>query len=88
MADTVKSSNDLSVGLEYTDTDNKTKTIYLKVPNPRNNITETEIRNAMNTFINAQIVKDPEGQAFSTTSVSTAYTVNEQKISLDVGWNG
>lgn len=88
MSDTVKSSNDLSVGLEYTDTDNKTKTIYLKVPNPRNNITETEIRNAMNTFINAQIVKDPEGQAFSTTSVSTAYTVNEQKVSLDVGWNG
>ena len=88
MADTIKSSNDLSVGLEYTDTDNKTKTIYLKVPNPRSNITESEIRTAMNTFINQQIVKDPEGQAFSTTSVSTAYTVNEQKVSLDVGWNG
>ena len=88
MADTIKTDNSLNIGLEYTDADNKTKTIYLKTPNPRNNITETEIRNAMNTFINAQIVLDPEGNPFSTTSVSTAYTLNEQKVSLDVGWNG
>jgi len=89
MADSISSSNSLNVTMEYTDIETgKNKNIILKVPNPRKNITETEIKTAMNTFINAQVVKDPCGNPFSTTSVTTASTVVENKITLDVGWNG
>lgn len=87
MADTIKSSNELNIGLDYIDHGNETettRTIYIKVPNPRANLTGTEIRNAATTFVNQQIVKDPEGNAFSTTSIAEAYTVREQKIDIDL----
>lgn len=89
MADSISSSNSLNITMEYYDvTAMKNKNIVLKVPNPRNNITETEIKNAMHNFIGAEVVKDPFGNAFSDSSVTTASTVVETKISLDVGWNG
>ena len=89
MADSITNDKYLSMSLEYTDVEtNKAKSLAIKVPNPKNNITETEIKTAMNTFINQQIILDPYGNAFSTTSLTTASTVNEQKIKLDVGWNG
>lgn len=89
MADSLTSDSYLSIGLEYLDHEtNKNKTLAIKVPNPKANITETQIRTAMDTFINQQIILSPEGDSFSTTSVSTASTVTEQKIKLDVGWNG
>ena len=88
MADTVSSSNSLNVGLEYLDENAKTKTITLKVPNPKANITESQIKNAMNNFVSSGFLLDPLGNAFSSSSVATASTVTEQKIQLDVGWNG
>ena len=89
MADSIESSSYLSNTLEYTDTStNTTKKIEIKIPNPKANITESQIKTAMNTFINEQVVLDPFGNPFSTTSLTTASTVNEQKIKLDVGWNG
>ena len=89
MADSVTTDNYLSMSLEYTDVGtNKAKTLAIKVPNPKNNITETQIKTAMNTFINQQIILDPFGNAFTTDSLTTASTVSEQKIKLDVGWNG
>ena len=86
MADSIKSSNELNIGLDYLDVGEvtTTKTVYVKVPNPKANLTGTEIRNAAESFINQQIVKDPQGEPFSTTSIATAYTVREQKIDIDL----
>ncbi len=87
MADSITSSSELAIGLDYTITENeqtKNRTTYLKVPNPKTNLTESEIKTAMNTFINQQIILDPDGKAFSTTSVGTAYTQNETKIDIDL----
>lgn len=83
MADTIKTSFELSIGLDYLNDGNQ-KTVYIKLPNPKTNLTETAIRNQMATFIGSQIVFDPLGNAFSTSSVATAYTVNEEKIDIDI----
>lgn len=84
MADSITSNFELSVGLDYINAENATKTAYLKVPNPKENLTESEIRTAVGSFINAQIVKDPEGNAFSTSSIATAFTTSEEKINIDI----
>ena len=83
MADTIKSSSELAVGLDYTDVD-KEKTVYLKIPNPSSGLTESTIRTQVGTFINQNIVKSPAGTEFSTTSIGTAYTLDEEKIDIDI----
>lgn len=83
MADSISSNYELSVGLDYTD-NGKSKTIYLKIPNPSASITESTIRTQVGAFINQGIVKDPTGEAFSTTSIGTAYTQRESKIDIDL----
>ncbi len=86
MADTIKTSFELSVGLDYTDaTTDKVKTIYLKVPNPNPNLTEPQIKNAVRDFVAQDVVKDPDGGAFTDTSIGTAYTTRETKIQIDIG---
>lgn len=87
MADSISSSSELAVGLDYTKDEEgvlKNRTVFLKIPNPKSNLTESQIKTAMNTFINQQIILDPDGKAFSTTSVGTAYTQNETKIDIDL----
>ena len=87
MADSITSSSELAVGLDYTITEDgqtKERTTYLKVPNPKANLTESQIKTAMNTFINQQIILDPDGKPFSETSIGTAYTQNETKIDIDL----
>lgn len=83
MADTITSSRELDIGLDYDD-NGTTRTVYLKIPNPKANLTETTIRTQTTTFINAGIVKDPNDEAFSSTSIGTAYTVDETKINIDL----
>lgn len=87
MADSISSSSELAVGLDYTKDEEgvlKNRTVFLKIPNPKSNLTESQIKTAMNTFINQQIILDPDGKAFSTTSIGTAYTQNETKIDIDL----
>lgn len=88
MADSITSSFELSVGLDYVTGDGKggigTKTAYLKVPNPKTNLTESAIKTAVGTFINQKIVTDEEGHDFSTTSIATAFTTSEEKINIDI----
>lgn len=88
MADSITSSFELSVGLDYVTGDGKggigTRTVYLKVPNPKANLTESEIKTAVGTFINQKIVTDEEGHDFSTTSIATAFTTSEEKINIDI----
>lgn len=87
MADSITSSTELAIGLDYiapSTTGGVTKTIYLKLPNPKAGLTESQIRTQMTTFINSQIILDPEGEPFSTTSIGTAYTLKEDKINIDL----
>lgn len=83
MADTIKSSSELAVGLDYTDGE-KTKTIYLKIPNPISNPTQSTIKTQVGNFIAQQILNSPSGEPFSTTSIGTAYTLDEEKIDIDI----
>ncbi len=83
MADTIKSSSELAVGLDYTDGE-KTKTIFLKIPNPVPNPTESIIKTQVGNFIAQQIVNSPSGEQFSATSIGTAYTLDEEKIDIDI----
>lgn len=93
MADSITSSYELSVGLDYLGWEKQsgtserkqvTKTAYIKIPNPRANLTESEIKTAVGSFINAQIVFDPEQNPFSTSSIATAFTTSEEKINIDI----
>lgn len=83
MADTITSTHELDIGLDYID-DGKEKTVYIKIPNPKATLTESTIRTQMTTFINAGIVKDPNNEPLSSTSIGTAYTVDETKIDIDL----
>lgn len=83
MADSITSGSTLNIGLEYDD-EGTTKTIYIKLPNPKDNLTESEIRTQTNAFINEQVVLDPNGNPFSTSSVATAYTLAETKYKIDL----
>lgn len=84
MADSITSSTELSIGLDYVNIDGNQRTIYLKLPNPKTGLTESQIKTQMTTFINSQIVLDPTGEPFSTTSIGTAYTLKEDKINIDL----
>lgn len=84
MADTIKSTHELDIGLDYIDDEGKEKTAYIKIPNPKTNLTESTIRTQMTTFINAGIIKDPNNEPLSSTSIGTAFTVDETKIDIDL----
>jgi len=90
LADSITSSFELSVGLEYLTGDGTSsggtamRTVYLKIPNPKENLTESEIKTAVGSFINQKIVTDEEGHDFSTTSIATAFTTSEEKINIDI----
>ncbi len=92
LADIVTNSNILGIGLEYTKTeDGSKKTVYLKVPNPRQELTEALIKEKTNLLINGQgtanpILLTPDGQKFdSSTAIVTAYTETSEKIEFDIG---
>jgi len=92
MAQTTTTTNTLGVGLEYNDsTAQRIKTAYLKIPNPKNNITEQEIRTAVLTLISGEepVLKDTFGNAFDTaTAIATAYTETQEVIDIDTGYEG
>lgn len=55
MADSISSSKQLTIQIEtkYNTNTSDTKKVNLIVPNPKNNLTETEIKTAVNGFIRA-----------------------------------
>lgn len=89
MADKITEGTILAVGLEYESLENKIKTTYVKVPNPKNDLTEALIKQIFNEKIiggPSPILRDAEGDAFDTdTAVLTAYTEYEKKIEYDLG---
>lgn len=88
MADKITEGNTLAIGLEYESLEQKIKTAYIKVPSPRSNLTEQQIRTVALQLISGEgaILRDAEGDAFdSDTAIVTAYTEYEKKTEYDLG---
>lgn len=91
MADKITEGTILAIGLEYEGVSSegpKTKTAYVKVPNPKSNLTEQQIRTVALQLISGEgaILRDAEGDDFdSDTAIVTAYTEYEKKIEYDLG---
>lgn len=90
MATTITTTNTLGIGLEYYDPhDDRNKTVYVKVPNPKAELTEQAIKAAAVTLINGEnpILLDKWGSPFdSNTAVETAYIENQERIEVDTGY--
>lgn len=88
MADSTTSTFILGVGLEYEDTETaKTKTTYLKIPNPKDDLTEQQIKTAVHTLIDGEnpVLLDSYGNAFnSNTAIATAYTETQEVIDIEI----
>lgn len=89
MADKTTNTEILGVGLEYIDTDTSTtKTVYLKVQNPRTSLTEQQIKEQTLKLISGTdpILLTPQGQTFDTsTAIATAYTESVERTDYDIG---
>lgn len=89
MADKVTTTQTLGIGLEYTDTETTTtKTVYLKVENPRTGLTKQQITEQALKFISGTnpILMTPQAQQFdSSTAIATAYIEDVEKTEFDIG---
>lgn len=86
MADTQTTTLTLNVGIEYTDpTTEKKKTSYIKIPNYKSGLTESQIRAAINPLITNDILRDTYGEPMSTSQVVTAYTEDQEVLEIDIG---
>lgn len=80
MADKITTSRTLYIG--YTDNQNKLET--MKLPNPKTNLSEDQIRTAMNYLTDTIGIFDKNGEALSNTQLTTAYIDDVRKIELDI----
>lgn len=88
MADTLSTSKELTIGLEYNDPDSgDKKTANFKVPNFKSSITENEIKAVFNTPV-LYYGENEEGDFlyYDSNSVLTASTTNQTIQTLDIGW--
>lgn len=88
MADKITEGTVLAIGLEYESLENKTKTAYIKIPNPRNGLTEQQIRDTAQQLISGEgaILRDAEGDPYdSATAIVTAYKEYTKTIEYDIG---
>ena len=88
MADTVTTARVLGIGIDWYDTSTeKERTTYIKVPNPKNSLTEEQVRTAAGALITNGILLNDNGGSLGTdtTIVSTAYTEDQEVIDIDIG---
>lgn len=86
MADTIKSSSVLNIGLEYIyETDKDSRLTYITVPSPRNNLTEQTIKNAVSSFLNSGLIIDANDSVVSASAITTAYTQKQTVEAVDIG---
>lgn len=89
MADKITEGTILAVGVEYTNAEGNNKNIYLKVPNPKNNLTEETIKNLVTNQLiggnNPIFIPPDEGTLDSDTAVFTAYKEYTKTIEYDIG---
>lgn len=91
MADTIKSSAELSVGVEYRDSKDAKKTAYFKIPNYKANLTEQNIRDSVGAAINTGVflINDITGhnpETISADQIYTAFTTNETINDIDIDY--
>lgn len=87
MADKVTEQKILAIGLEY-EKDGSARTAYIKIPNPRNNLTETQIKEATQKLLEGAepILRSTTGAPLdSATAIVTAYTENVKTTEYDIG---
>lgn len=88
MADKITTTNILGVGLTYTDSDAKEKTVYLKLDNPKTGLTESDVRTHVMPALTGEnpLFLTPEENPFdTTTAILTAYTEQTTKTEYDIG---
>lgn len=87
MADSIKTSSQITVGIEYYNEDGNRKTANINIPNPKSNLTETQIRTAIGQALaqNALIIEDSISDTISPEQIYTAYTTDESINDLDIG---
>ncbi len=89
MADQETITKSLSVAVKNTNNyteENPAKTQYIKIPNPKDNLTEEQVKNAIQTGFNSQLYIDDKGEVYASDSkIITAYTEISSVISVDIG---
>lgn len=95
MADTITTSANLGIGLEYdekisVDGKKETRTATITIPNYKSSITEDQVKQA---FGNQQVLIggfDVDNNPITITSdnVVTASTTNQTINNIDIGWDG
>ena len=89
MADTITTSEVLSIGVEYDKNAAVKKTTTIKIPNYKPNVTEQQIKNI---FANQNVLLVPDGSnvwnpvAITSDDILTAATINQTIKNLDIGW--
>lgn len=86
MANKVTEASILGIGIEYTDAEGKKKTAYIKTPNPRENVTETQIKTAMQNYLTGNVFVDENLDPLTGASVSTAYKETTRRTDYDIGY--
>lgn len=87
MADSIKASAELSVGLEYRDSNDAKKTVYFKVPNYKKNLTESQIKESVGAALSTGVFLVDDGanyQTLSSDQIYTAFTTNETINDIDL----
>lgn len=87
LADSIKTSNSLSIGIEYADSES-TKTTTITIPNFKDDLTEEQIKNAFN---NQNVIiygydEQGEAQPVQSDNILTASTTHQTINNLDIGW--
>lgn len=86
MADTITSSSIIAIGINNEVNNPEAKTQYIKLQNPKSNLTEEQIRAAVQPGLTQSIYLDANGIAYtSESSIVTAYTENQTVQALDIG---
>lgn len=89
MADKETVTKIVGVGIRNTngyDEENPAKIQYIKVPNPKDNLTEQQIKSAVQTGLTAQIYLDDKGVVYASDSkIVTAYTDFQTVLAVDIG---
>lgn len=81
-ADTISSDDILALGFKRSDDSIQ----YIKLQNPKSNLTESEVKTAMQYLTDNSILLDSkDNTVFTSTSIYTAYTQTTTTQNLDIG---
>ncbi len=95
MANKITETTTLNIGVEYTrvsgDKAGSKRNVYFKLTNPKDNLTEEQIKAATENLLTTQsgdttpFWTDPDtGEALSDAKIFTAYTEYEKKIDIEI----